>query len=182
LAQAPDTLWKRYGIQDESCFLALYHNRVANKIIAHFERDVPATSTIRSIYVKTPHDAIYHRLTPCSDQISYDSLVSLASQPVVLVNVLRWHDSCGEWDHLAVVDLLAEHLYPVVVPTDLRMSPQYSRSWISQLVSADPAGQHVECVIAMHRAIDSIVEYWLCELYWTTKRVVRLAELPATFF
>lgn len=182
MREIPDAKWGSCGIKDEARVVTLLYNSAANKLLAQFEREVACAPVIRSVYIRGAEDTVYRRLTPQSEDVSYDFVVTSLEAPMAFLGAFRWHDGCGDWDHLAIVDLKTEQLQTVLASSDLETAPSYCHTWLSRLIAADSSGHVVVCVLAMQRARDSVVEYWLSGLDWQAKRIARISELRATFF
>ena len=130
--------WETIGIPSENRFLGLYYEPESGQFLAHFQKCLGDGYGPKSIYARHMTDDIYRRLTPETDEFSYEDVLLCPRVSKILVNVFRVtrkgsRPSDREWHSVQEIDIDTGEINTVLTPHDIPVEPPYSKAWISRL-------------------------------------------------
>ena len=138
--------WGTIGIPSENRFLGLYYEPESEQFLAHFQKHLGDGFEIKSIYARHMKDDTYRRLTPETEEFSYEDVILCPRVSKIFVNVfrvLRKGGKClgSEWHSVQEIDTDTGEITTVLTPHDLPVEPQYSKAWISRLRNVKSEGR-----------------------------------------
>lgn len=130
--------WEAIGIPSENRFLGLYYEPESGQFLAHFQKCPGGGYGPKSIFARHMTDDTYRRLTPETDEFSYEDVLLCPRVSKILVNVFRVarkgsKPSDREWHSVQEIDIDTGEINTVLTPDDLPVEPPYSKAWISRL-------------------------------------------------
>lgn len=130
--------WETIGIPSENRFLGLYYEPESGQFLAHFQECPGDGCGLKSLYARHMTDGTYRRLTPVTDELSYEDVLLCPRASKILVNVFRVvrkgsRPAGREWHSVQEIDIDTGEINTVLTPHDLPVEPPYSKAWISRL-------------------------------------------------
>ncbi len=130
--------WGTIGIPSENRFLGLYYEPESRQFLAHFYKHLGDGFGLKSIYARHITDDTYRRITPETDELSYEDVILCPRVSRIYVNVFRVHKKGAkitgyEWHSIQEIDTDTGGITTVLTPHDLPVEPPYSKAWISRL-------------------------------------------------
>jgi hypothetical protein len=165
---------------------------------------IPCAETLVAEVYRRSTPAQEHRLFArrCSDQrytvigqpeefVHFQQAVALPHMPVVYFSVWRTSQQPdgraggSNWESLQRLHLEDYRIEPVATTNDLVVPPQYTRSWISELLSITSDGRSVICNCGLERstgARSTQVDYFLCQLDVASRQATLITQLESIWF
>ena len=130
--------WGTIGIPSENRFLGLYYEPESRQFLAHFHKSVGDGYGVKIIYARHITDDTYRRITPETEEFSYEDVILCPRVSKIFVNVFRVLKKGGkclgyEWHSVQEIDTDTGEITTVLTPHDLPVEPQYSKAWVSRL-------------------------------------------------
>ena len=175
--------WAHIGIEEEDSFEEIFFSSSANRIIVQVSRNGDPLR-LESLFVRSPTERNYERLTPRSENLSYSDPVLPASAPFVFINVwkktkMKGDMVGGDWIGLSSINLETRELKQIADEKRLAEALQCERAWVSRILNASIDGNTIYCSIAMDTA--NKIGYWLCTLSLSDGSISKVSELTDTF-
>ncbi len=138
--------WETIGIPSENRFLGLYYEPESGQFLAHFQECPGDGCGLKSLYARHMTDGTYRRLTPVTDELSYEDVLLCPRASKILVNVFRVvrkgsRPAGREWHSVQEIDIDTGEINTVLTPHDLPVEPPYSKAWISRLRNVTSGGR-----------------------------------------
>ncbi|GEM_PF-1797074 len=138
--------WETIGIPSENRFLGLYYEPESGQFLAHFQECPGDGCGLKSLYARHMTDGTYRRLTPVTDELSYEDVLLCPRASKILVNVFRVvrrgsRPAGREWHSVQEIDIDTGEINTVLTPQDLPVEPPYSKAWISRLRNVTSGGR-----------------------------------------
>jgi hypothetical protein len=130
--------WGTIGIPSENRFLGLYYEPESKQFLAHFYKRLGDGFGLKSIYARHITDETYRRITPETDELSYEDIILHQGDSRIFVNVFSVHKRGSkitgyEWHSIQEIDTDSGEITTVLTPHELPVEPPYSKAWISRL-------------------------------------------------
>jgi len=138
--------WETIGIPSENRFLGLYYEPESGQFLAHFQECPGDGCGLKSLYARHMTDGTYRKLTPETDELSYEDVLLCPRASKILVNVFRVvrkgsMPAGREWHSVQEIDIDTGEINTVLTPHDLPVEPPYSKAWISRLRNVTSGGR-----------------------------------------
>jgi hypothetical protein len=130
--------WGTIGIPSENRFLGLYYEPESRQFIAHFYKHIGDGFGLKSIYARHITDDTYRRITPETEDLSYEDIILSPGVSRIFVNVFSVHKrgtkiTGYEWHSIQEINTDTGEITTVLTPHELPVEPPYSKAWISRL-------------------------------------------------
>lgn len=139
--------WGTIGIPSENRFVGLFYEPESKQFLAQFQKSHGGEYGPMSIYARHVTDDTYRRITPETDDLSYEDILLCPRASKILVNVFsivrKGNRHAGrEWHSVQEIDTDTGEIRTVFTPEDIPVEPEYSKAWISRLrnVKEESAG------------------------------------------
>jgi len=130
--------WGTIGIPSENRFVGLFYEPESKQFLAQFQNSLGGEYGPKSIYARHVTDDTYRRITPETDDLSFEDILLCPRASKILVNVFsivrKGNRHAGrEWHSVQEIDTNTGEMRTVFTPDDLPVEPQYSKAWVSRL-------------------------------------------------
>jgi hypothetical protein len=130
--------WGTIGIPSENRFVGLFYEPESKQFLAQFQNSLGGEYGTKSIYARHVTDDTYRRITPETDDLSFEDILLCPRASKILVNVFsiirKGNRHAGrEWHSVQEIDTNTGEMRTVFTPDDLHVEPQYSKAWVSRL-------------------------------------------------
>lgn len=137
--------WGTIGIPSENRFLGLYYEPESKQFLAHFYKRLDDGFGLKSIYARHITDDMYRRITPETDELSYEDIILRPSDCRICVNVFSVHKRGSkitgyEWHSIQEINTDSGEITTVLTTHELPVEPPYSKAWISRLRNVKSEG------------------------------------------
>ncbi len=136
--------WGTIGIPSENRFVGLFYEPESKQFLAQFQKS-PGEYGPKCIYARHITDDTYRRITPETDDLSYEDILLCPRASKILVNVFSLtrkgsRHASREWHSVQEIDADTGEIRTVLTPEDLPVEPPYSKAWISRLRNVKEEG------------------------------------------
>jgi Clp amino terminal domain, pathogenicity island component len=156
----------------------LLYNGAAETLVLELRAASPFLLPSR-LFARHKDKEAYEQIGSPAEDVSYESLVTCQSLPIVVFNSLKWRKSGGDWDGAYSFDLNTKELEVCVSREKLRLSGPHGRLWISELVSLSEDARTLYVKIGVEKIVSSggVVHYHFAKVDLPDQEVTLLSPL-----
>lgn len=164
--------WGTIGISSENRFLELYFEPGSEQFLAHFYKGLGNGYGVKSLYARHFTDETYRKITPESENLTFEDVVFSTEHSKILVNVFkvrkRGNKYTGyDWHSVDVIDTDTGEVEEIFTTENMDIPEPYVKASIIQLRSVKEDGNELICTIAFEKKPkggETAIDYYLSKI------------------
>ena len=179
--------WGNIGISEENRFLELYVEPDGDQFLAHFYKGLGDGYGVKSLYARHFTDETYRRITPETENLTFEDVVFSTEHSKIFVNVFKVRKRGGkytgyDWHSIDMIDTDTGDTQEIFTTEDLSLQEPYMRASIIQLRSVKEDGKELICTVAFEKKPlngEPVIDYYLSKIILRSGRLKRITKLSS---
>lgn len=177
--------WGNIGIEAENRFLELYYQPESKQFLAHFYKGLGDGYGVKSLYARHLSDDSYRKITPESEDLTYEDILLCPELSKIFVNVFIVDRDGGKcrgynWHSVQIMDTDTGEVSEVLNQSDLSFAEPYVSASVTELRAVKQDGRELVCTIAFKRKANGSgpkVDNYICKVSVTDRSIKKVTKL-----
>lgn len=179
--------WGNIGISEENRFLELYMEPEGDQFLAHFYKGLGDGYGVKSLYARHFTDETYRRITPETENMTYEDVVFSTENSKIYVNVFKVRNRGGrytgyEWHSIDMIDTDSGETEEIFTKENIDVEPPYKKASVIQLRSVKEDGKELICTVAFEKKPlngEPVIDYYLSKIMLRSGKLKKITKLSS---